>query len=147
MESREEPFLIQLMKQGAKKPGSHNVVPPGRPYFVAHIPDPLEFEDMRMRFYAIMLNLTHQESMAWCRGFGYSHSTYLMRRYQHRKPKLEEVIITVGWYDIGKPVERKNGTSVAAFDRLLEGLKEQTTWGTQAHGSSTNLGAGFPYSV
>jgi len=55
----EEPLLVQLARSQVKKQGSHNVVPPGRPHFVAHIPDPLEFEDMRMRFCDIMLNHIH----------------------------------------------------------------------------------------
>jgi hypothetical protein len=106
---------MELMKESAKKPGP-NVVPPGRPYFVAHIPiHPTEIEHLRLRFYDIMAELTYREQMAWCRGFGYSHATYLMRRYQHRNPSLEEVIITCAWDDNGRPVERKNRLSVALF--------------------------------
>lgn len=121
-----------------------NVVPPGRAYFVAHLPDSLSFYELRQRFYDIMVNLTYKEAMAWCRAFGYSYATYLMRRYQHRSPKMEEVIMTVEWYDNGKPMTRKNRTTVAAFDRFLEGVKKLNTLGGSAQGSSTNLGAEYP---
>jgi len=142
-----EPLLVQLARSQAKKQSSHNVVPPGRPYFIAHIPDPMEFWDMRKRFYDIMLNLTYKEAMAWCRGFGYSYSTYLMRRYQHRGPKMEEVIITIGWYDDGKPVERRTRNHTANFERYINyvnTLKQTNNHGNSAPGSSTNLGAEYP---
>jgi len=111
--------------------GQLNVVPPGRPYFVAHIPGPCEFEELELKYYDVIRGLSYREAMAWCRGFGYSYSTYLMRRYVHRRPRLEEVILTLGWYQDGKPVQRKNRTSVASVDRLLAGLKELTARGTQ----------------
>jgi len=107
--------LLDLIKKHGKKPGL-NVVPPGRPYFVAHIPiTPWEFEELELKYYDIIRKLKYREAMAWCRGFGYSYATYLMRRYHHRQPRLEEVILTVGWYDAGKPVQRKNRKTIASF--------------------------------
>lgn len=116
-----------------------NVVPPGRPYFVAHMPTPLEFDELKLKYYDIMAELTHKEAMAWCRGFGYKWSTFLMRRYQHRRPKMEEVILTIGWYDDGKPVQRRNRYTFAVFEQLLN----QHTAGCSVPGSSTNPGAGY----
>ena len=152
-----ETLLEQLARESAERErqrsqtdagkSSLNVIPPGRPYFVAHIPDPLEFGDMRKQFYDIMRTLTYKEAMAWCRGFGYSYSTYLMRRYQHREPKMEEVIITIGWYDDGKPVERKTRDYAANFDRYINyisTLKQTNSQENSASGSSTNLGAEYP---
>ena len=135
--------LQEIRKHGGKS--RFNIVPPGHPYFVAHIPvGPGEFAQLYFKYYDIMVGLTYREAMAWCRAFGYSYTTYLMRRYQHRSPKLEEIILTIGWYDAGKPVERRDRTTIADFDRLLDGIKQLNTLGGSARGSSTNLGAEYP---
>jgi len=123
------PLLRELLKNTAKKPGP-NVVPPGRPYFSAHIPlATWEFEELRLKYYDIIQELTYREAMAWCRGIGKSRSTFLMRKYYLRKPPLEEIILTCGWYDAGKPVQRKNRNSAAVFEQFLGGLKELNTRG------------------
>jgi len=107
--------LLDLMKKYGGRPRL-NVVPPGRPFYVAHMPvAPWEFEELKLKYYDIIKDLSYREAMAWCRAFGYSYNTYLMRKYMHRRPRLEEVILTVGWYDAGKPVQRKNRKTVASF--------------------------------
>jgi hypothetical protein len=137
------PLLIQLKRESAKKLGP-NVVPPGRPYLVAHIPtNPDEFEQLRLRFYDIMTELTYREAMAWCRAFNYTWSTFLMRKYQHRKPSLEEVVLTCAWDDNGRPVERKNRYIVAAFEQLIDSIKKYNAQHS-APGLSTSLGAEHP---
>jgi hypothetical protein len=109
------PFLLELLKKAAQKPRP-NVVPPGRTYFVAHIPiESWEFEALRIKYQEILQELTYREAIAWCRGLGFKWSTFLMRKYRHRAPRLEEIILTVGWYDAGKPVQRKNRHTVAHF--------------------------------
>jgi hypothetical protein len=136
----EELMREREQRQLAQSSGP-NIVPPGRPYFVAHVPADIdECDKLRRRFYDIMPRLTYREQMAWCRAFGCSHVTYLMRRYQHRKPSLEEVIITVAWYDAGKPVERRNRHTVAAFDQLLQNIKKLNAQHS-APGPSTSPGA------
>ena len=83
----------------------------GRPYLVAHIPgmdvpgDAQEFREFRERYYEILQGLTYQEQQAWCRAFKVSRSTFLCRKYGHREPKLEEVILTLYWYKLGKPTK------------------------------------------
>jgi len=83
----------------------------GRPYLEAHIPImnmPLsaeQIEDFREKYSRIIQELNYQEQGAWCRAFGYKRSTYLARKYQHRQPKLEEVILTLYWYENGKAVK------------------------------------------
>jgi len=107
--------LLDLIKKHRAQPGL-NVVPPGRPFYIAHIPmNTWELEELKLKYYDILGDLKYREAMAWCRGFNYSYTTYLMRRYRHRRPRLEEVILTVGWYDAGKPVQRKNRKSIASF--------------------------------
>jgi hypothetical protein len=112
---RKPPFLIELMGKPAKKQGP-NVVPPGRAYYVAYMPTSMqEINELRQRYNEIMKELSYCEAQAWCRGFNCTWSTYLMRKYQHRAPTLEEIIITCAWVDAGKPVEKKASHSIASF--------------------------------
>lgn len=146
MESRKRkaPFLIQLMRESAKKPGP-NVVPPGRTYYAAQFPVDLdEYEKLVERYHEVLESLTHREAMAWCRGRGVKYATYLMRRYRHRKPKPDEVYLTVAWFDAGKPVEGRNRKTIAPFERLLEGLRQLDTRGGSTPGSSTSPDAEYP---
>jgi len=83
---------------------------PGRPYHTINDLIDInasynEFDKLRLRFGEIIRGLTYSEAMAWCRAFNYTYSTYLMRRYGHRQPSLEEVLITINWFNNGKPVE------------------------------------------
>jgi len=121
MQSRKPkaPFLIELMGKPAKKTGP-NVVPPGRAYYIAQMPTTMEeIKELRQRFNEIMKELSYPEARAWCRGFNRTWSTYLMRKYQHRAPTLEEIIITCAWVDAGKPVEKKASHSIASFAGLV----------------------------
>ena len=63
--------------------------------------------------------------MSLCRALGYSYSTFLARKYLHRKPRLEEVILTVWWYKHGKPVRfRKHKYTMSFLDLLDKQNKE-----------------------
>jgi len=143
LRKRKAPFLIQLIGEPAKKTGP-NVVPPGRSYYIAHMPSTTEeIKELRQRFNEIMKELSCREARAWCRGFGYSWSTFLMRKYRHRAPKLEEIIITCAWIDAGKPVEKKASHSIASFEGLVANLnsyRRHNAQGIPAPGSLTNPG-------
>ena len=138
------PFLIQLMRESAKKPGP-NVVPPGRTYYAAQFPVNLEeYEKLVDRYHEILESLTYREATAWCRGWGFKYATYLMRRYRHRKPKPDEVYLTVAWFEAGKPVEGRNRKTIAPFEQLLEAWKQHNVRGISALGPSTSPGAEYP---
>lgn len=138
------PFLIQLMRKSAKKPGP-NVVPPGRIYYAAQFPVDLEgYEKLVERYHEILESLTYREAMAWCRGWGRRYSTYLMRRYRHREPKPTEVYLTVAWFDAGKPVEGRDRKTIAPFEQLLEAIRQHNAQGIPAPESSTSPSAEHP---
>jgi hypothetical protein len=138
------PFLIQLMRGKAKKPGP-NVVPPGRSYYIAYMPATMEeIKELRQRFNEIMNELSYREARAWCRGFNRKWSTFLSRKYGHRKPKLEEIIITCAWVDAGKPVEKKASHDIASFAGLVAKLNSRRRYNAQEiplPEPSTHLGA------
>ena len=114
------PLLIQLKGQSAARRQGPHIVPPGRYYFVAQLPStPEEIAELYQRFDEIINSLTYREAMAWCRGWQRSYSTYLARKYHHRKPSLEEVIITCQWADDGKPVTKKASHSIATFAGIV----------------------------
>ena len=128
---RKTPFLIQLIEKRTKKTGP-NVVPPGRPYYIARMPATTEeIKELRQRFNEIMMELSCREARAWCRGFGYTWSTFLMRKYRHRAPKLEEIIITCAWIDAGKPVEKKASHSIASFAGLVAKYNSRRRYNAQ----------------
>ena len=108
---------------GPTKKTGPNVVPPGRAYYVAYMPATMEeIKELRQRFNEIMKELTYREARAWCRGFDRKWSTFLMRKYGHRAPTLEEIIITCAWVDAGKPVEKKASHNIASFAGLVAKL-------------------------
>jgi hypothetical protein len=80
---------------------------PGRPRPAADLPIPTERREIK-RLYAeydsVVEQLSYSEGMALIRGFGYSKSTWLMRRYKHRRPRLPEVALTLRWVRSGKPM-------------------------------------------
>ena len=79
----------------------------GRPYLTADLGTSLTPEaiaDLYKEYHDILPELSYKEAMALCRSLNYTHSTFLMRRYKHRKAKLSEVILVVSWYRAGKPV-------------------------------------------
>ena len=81
---------------------------PGRPTRTARIDIPKsqrKINRLYKQYHEMLPKLSRAEAMALCRAFKYSYSTHLMRKYQHRKPKLEEVILVVGWIKAGKPVK------------------------------------------
>lgn len=128
---RKPPLLVQLARKPAKRPGP-NVVPPGRAYYVAYMPvNMVEIKELRQRFDEIMKELSYREARAWCRGFGCKWSTFLMRKYRHRAPTLEEIIVTCAWVDAGKPVEKKSSHSVASFVGLVASIRSCTRYNAQ----------------
>lgn len=79
----------------------------GRPYLTANLQIPTtqeRIDELYSEYYEILPSLTYREAMSLCRAFGCSYSTYLMRRYKHRKARLPEVVLVVNWYRAGKPV-------------------------------------------
>lgn len=79
----------------------------GRPYLTANLGTSLTPEtiaNLYREYHNILSELCYKESMALCRSLNYTRSTFLMRRYKHRKAKLSEVILVVSWYRAGKPV-------------------------------------------
>jgi hypothetical protein len=80
---------------------------PGRPCPAADLPIPTdrrEIEELYQEYYLVLEQLCHSEGIALMRAFGYTKSTWLMRRYRHRKPRLPEVVATLAWVRSGKPV-------------------------------------------
>jgi|GEM_PF-6002469 len=80
---------------------------PGRPTRTAKIDIPKsqrKITRLYKQYHELVPKLTRAEAMALCRALKYTYSTFLMRKYRHRKPKLEEVILVVGWIKAGKPV-------------------------------------------
>jgi hypothetical protein len=80
---------------------------PGRPCPAADLPIPTErreIEELYRQYDLAVEQLSYSEGMALIRGFGYSKSTWLMRRYKHRKPRLPEVVLTLIWVRNGKPM-------------------------------------------
>ena len=58
---------LEEIRKRWRKP-QFNIVPPGHPYFVAHIPPaPWEFTQLYFKYYDIIVELTYREAMAWCR--------------------------------------------------------------------------------
>jgi len=114
-EGREE--IRRLLSQSAVKKTRHiGDILAGRPYLVANIPtESWEFEELKIKYHEILNKLTYKEAMALCRAFDYSYSTFLMRKYGHRHPRFEEVILTVNWYRNGKPVVAKKHRIVASL--------------------------------
>ena len=80
---------------------------PGRPCPTADLPIPTERSEI-LELYAeydsVVEQLRYREGMALMRGFGYTKSTWLMRKYKHRRPRLPEVMLTLIWVRSGKPV-------------------------------------------
>lgn len=129
---RKAPLLIELMRGPVKKTGP-NVVPPGRSYYIAQFPTSMEeIKELYHRFNEIIKELSYREAQAWCRGFGYKWSTFLMRKYRHRSPTLEEIIITCAWVDAGKPVEKKASHDIASFDGLVAKYNSYRKYKAQA---------------
>jgi len=124
-EEPEIPFLKLVNQLGLQRAQGKKMLRdgwdlPGRPYHT--IADTIDinasydkFEKLRFKFVEIIGGLTYSEAMAWCRAFNYSYSTYLMRRYGHRQPSLEEVLITINWFDNGKPVKVNKRRYIASL--------------------------------
>ena len=102
-------FTLKRTHKATRRQRRDGEIIGGRPYLVAHIPgmdipgDAQEFREFRERYHEILQGLTYQEQQAWCRAFKVSRSTFLGRKYGHRDPKLEEVILTLYWWKLGKP--------------------------------------------
>lgn len=110
-EETELPFLRLAKQLGSqripqKKRAQHGNDLPGRPFAVATIPqDWWAIEQARFRYSEIIHGLTYQEAMALMRALDRTWSTFLMRKYGHREPSLEEIILTIQWFDSGKPIQ------------------------------------------
>jgi hypothetical protein len=79
---------------------------PGRPTHTAELAMPKTSRQIKRlynRYYKILRALHYGEAQALCRGLKCSYSTFLMRKYEHRRPKLEEVIAVVTWDKSGRP--------------------------------------------
>ncbi|MCJ7654210.1 MAG: hypothetical protein MUO97_02725 [Dehalococcoidia bacterium] len=119
LRKRKPPLLLQLVGEPAKKAGP-SAVPPGRHIYIAQMPTTMEeIKELRQRFNEIMKELSYREARAWCRGMNRTWSTFLARKYGHRAPTLEEIIVTCAWVDAGKPVEKKASHSIASFAGLV----------------------------
>ena len=106
-ETPREPEIsfLRLAKQLEKRV-YHGDDLPGRPFAVATIPkDREEIVKLRFKYQEIVNQLTYQEAMALMRALDKTWSTFLMRKYGHRPPSLEEVILTIQWFDSGKPIQ------------------------------------------
>lgn len=92
---------------------------PGRPYHTANLQIPTtqeEIDQLYDEYYGVLAELHYGEAMSLCRALRYSYSTYLMRRYKHRKAKLPEVVMVVGWYRSGKPmIVKKHKLTIASL--------------------------------
>jgi hypothetical protein len=92
---------------------------PGRPAHIAVIEIPKtqrKIDKLCRKYYQILPKLTYGEAMSLCRALRCSYSTYLMRRYGHRRPRLEEIILVVNWYKAGKPtVVTKRKLTIASL--------------------------------
>lgn len=120
-EESEIPFLrvakqLGLQRIPQKRKPQYDALP-GRPVAVADIPtDRDSIHDMRWRYQEIVQGLSYQEGMALMRAFGKTWSTFLMRKYAHRSPSLEEVIVTIRWFNCGKPIHlNKQHKNIASF--------------------------------
>ena len=95
---------------------------PGRPRPAANLPVPTtdkEIDELYEEYHGILPKLRYGEAMSLCRALRCSYSTYLMRRYKHRKAKLPEVMLVVDWYRNGKPMtvtKRKLTSALLFFD-------------------------------
>ena len=116
---REQAKLLLSGQKLRRKPGQSATGYVGRPYLRADMPvSSVEFHDLRMKYYDIIRRLSHREAMAICRALNYSYSTFLMRKYCHRQPKLEEVILVTDWFDRGKPTITKQRYVFALFEPI-----------------------------
>jgi len=90
---------------------------PGRPYYTAYLQIPTtrqEIDELYEEYYELLSELRYGEAMALCRALRCSYSTYLMRRYKHRRAKLPEVMMVVSWYRSGKPmIAKKHKLTIA----------------------------------
>ena len=100
-----------------RKKGPQYDALPGRPVAIADIPTDWEtIHDIRQRYQEIVKGLSYQEGIALMRAFNKTWSTFLMRKYGHRPPSLEEVIVTVRWFDNGKPIHfNKHHLNIASI--------------------------------
>ena len=97
---------VELRKPRGKQSRFGDILP-GRPSPAAELPIPTEhdeIEELYRLYYEILDKLRYSEGMALIRALGYKESTWLMRKYNCRKPKLPEVVLTVNWFRNGKPL-------------------------------------------
>lgn len=92
---------------------------PGRPGLIANVQIPTtrqEIDELYEEYYGLLSELRYGEAMSLCRALRCSYSTYLMRRYKHRKAKLPEVMMVVSWYRSGKPmIVKKHKLTIAGL--------------------------------
>lgn len=97
---------VELERAHGTQPRFGDILP-GRPCPAANLPIPTErreIEELYAEYDSVVEQLRYREGMALMRAFGYTKSTWLMRRYKHRRPRLPEVVLTVNWFRSGKPV-------------------------------------------
>jgi len=107
---RRDTGLVMRRAQSGRRPRFGDNLP-GRPSHTATIEIPKtqrKIKTLYKKYYEILAKLRYGEAMSLCRGlrargFKYSYSTYLMRRYGHRQARLQEVIAVVDWFKAGKP--------------------------------------------
>lgn len=97
---------VELRKPHGKQSRFGDILP-GRPSPAAVLPIPTEHDEIEKLYrlyYEVLGKLRYSEGMALIRAFGYKESTWLMRKYKHRKPRLPEVVLTLNWFRSGKPI-------------------------------------------
>jgi len=102
-----QPVGLALERPQRKRHPHFGDILPGRPSPTAELPIPTERSEID-RLYAeydlVLEQLQYREGMALVRALGYTKSTWLARRYRHRKPRLPEVVLTLNWIRSGKPM-------------------------------------------
>jgi len=102
-----QPIELALERAQRKRHPHFGDILPGRPSPAADLPIPTnrrEIERLYAEYDSVVEELPYAEGMALVRAFGYTKSTWLARRYKHRKPRLPEVVLTLTWVRNGKPV-------------------------------------------
>jgi len=102
-----QPTGLALTPSPRKRQPQFGDLLPGRPCPAADLPIPTErreIEKLYAEYDSVVEQLQYREGMALMRGFGYRKSTWLSRKYKHRRPRLPELVLTLIWVRSGKPM-------------------------------------------
>ena len=102
-----QPVGLALERPQRKRHPHLGDILPGRPSPAAELRIPTdrrEIEKLYAEYDSVVEQLSYSEGMALIRGFGYTKSTWLSRKYKHRKPRLPEVVLTLTWVRNGRPM-------------------------------------------